>query len=247
MEQNELMHYGVLGMRWGVRRYQNSNGSYTQAGLQRYRKAESQYKEAHKNRVKAANDHNIATYRGKIDTTASRKEQRRQHRALRKESYNNYRIARKDEKDAKLALDRSYHQLKNDAKADRGAERYRNGQTITGRSSTTNALASTGSLLLTGSAYLKMAGNDKYVAPMVTAGAALMGGAFIKGALDSHGDRQLRAYYGHESQKALDKKILGIGTDSDRKPMDEKIHKSHSIGHVPTAEERRKHNHNYNI
>lgn len=207
--QNELRHYGVIGMKWGVRRYQKKDGTYTRAGLARYRQAESQYKEAHKKRVKAANDHNIATYREKIDITASRKEQRRQHRALRKESYNNYRIARKDEKNAKLALDRSYHQLKNDAKADKGAERYRNGQTITGRSSTTNALASTGSLLLSGSAYLKMAGSNKYVAPMATAGAALMGGAFIKGALDRHGDNQLRAYYGHESQKALDKKVFG--------------------------------------
>ena len=29
MENNELCHYGVLGMRWGVRRYQNEDGSYT--------------------------------------------------------------------------------------------------------------------------------------------------------------------------------------------------------------------------
>lgn len=33
---NELTHYGVLGMKWGVRRYQDRNGNYTPAGKKRY-------------------------------------------------------------------------------------------------------------------------------------------------------------------------------------------------------------------
>lgn len=35
MENNSLSHYGIRGMRWGVRRYQNSDGTYTFIGKKR--------------------------------------------------------------------------------------------------------------------------------------------------------------------------------------------------------------------
>lgn len=34
--QKELEHFGIKGMKWGIRRYQNSDGTLTEAGKQRY-------------------------------------------------------------------------------------------------------------------------------------------------------------------------------------------------------------------
>lgn len=36
MENRELYHWGVKGMKWGVRRYQNKDGTLTNAGQRRY-------------------------------------------------------------------------------------------------------------------------------------------------------------------------------------------------------------------
>lgn len=33
---NELKHHGIKGMKWGVRKYQNMDGTYTRAGIDRY-------------------------------------------------------------------------------------------------------------------------------------------------------------------------------------------------------------------
>ena len=43
---NELYHHGIKGQKWGVRRYQNADGSLTAAGTKRY----------YKNAIKNASD-----------------------------------------------------------------------------------------------------------------------------------------------------------------------------------------------
>ena len=43
LDDNYLEHHGILGMKWGIRRYQNADGSLTDAGRKRYGLGDPEY------------------------------------------------------------------------------------------------------------------------------------------------------------------------------------------------------------
>ena len=173
----ELYHYGVKGMKWGVRRYQNYDGSYTRAGVKRFNESLAKYEKAN------------TRYKNAKTSGSSKAE------------VTNARLARKQ---AKRTLDKDYKHLKQDKMGDKGKELYSKGKTIRGNDQVKNMLAGIGSLSLSAAAFnhnFGVIGSQKVTSLLAVIGTTSITAAGIKGAVNNSQDKKLRAYYGHTSNR----------------------------------------------
>ena len=68
LRPDELMHFGILGMKWGVRRYQNKDGSLTELGKKRL--GYSDYSDTHKDDVELKKGTKVTRVVGGVETNA---------------------------------------------------------------------------------------------------------------------------------------------------------------------------------
>lgn len=171
---NELYHYGVKGMKWGVRRYRNYDGSYTRAGVKRFDASLTEYEKAD------------STYKSAKKRGAS------------KADVVNAKLARKK---AKARLVKDYKHLKQDKLGDQGKELYANGKTITGNSAVSRMLETVGTLSLTAAAYNNQYGfaNTEVTKVLAAVGVGSYAVSGAKRLADIGTNKRLRAYYGHTS------------------------------------------------
>lgn len=68
---NELQHFGIKGMKWGVRRYQNKDGSLTPAGKKRYDESDEEREKKEKSKKTKAKIATAAVATAAVATTAA--------------------------------------------------------------------------------------------------------------------------------------------------------------------------------
>lgn len=129
LEERELAHFGIPGMKWGVRRFESASGHLTPAGQARYNTVEGKYQ-----KVKAAKAKANASYKqfnsdwnkAAVSSLSLSKKRRAQKDALKAKAHASGQKADKDIENVKKAqLDLKYTKkiAKNEAQRDKMLEK----------------------------------------------------------------------------------------------------------------------------
>ena len=175
VSESELYHWGVKGMKWGIRRYQNYDGSYTKAGLKRYNAAMDSY------------DKRLSEYKTAKTSGATGD-------ALR--------LKKAKVKEAKRNVKKHYKHLKQDNLGGKGKILYSEGRRITNHGKVTKALSTIGTLSMSAAVYnykTNSLGNDRVTKALAGIGALSMAAAGVNEAVNYGPNKKLRAYYSHTS------------------------------------------------
>lgn len=177
-----LYHHGIKGMRWGVRRFQNYDGTYTQQGLKRYSDHEKVYKKAD-SKVK------------------SLKAQRRYDKSS--VSKSSISKAKAERSAAKRSLSKSYDQLKLDNKADKGKILYQKGRTIGKNAEGVDARrkAIIGATALMNTALFQMEATKETAIPANLVSLGMTAANELYGVKVRSDDAKMRAYWHHGGKR----------------------------------------------
>ncbi len=182
-----LYHFGIKGMKWGIRRYENYDGTYTKAGLKRYKQSESGYDTVRAVRNSVENAYKEAK---KSDNVRITDEGRR--------NIKEYSSKLKDlEKAYKKQMRADYKQVKRDKLADQGKDLYAKGKRITNNADKVATAGLIAAGAVAANRFFKANGNQKAANMSLYVGAGMEAVSLGLMLMHMPQDRRLRAYYGH--------------------------------------------------